>query len=175
MRLTTELSQFVDNRVYNYHLPISADFGQQFIDGTNRRITCLFVKQNISIQTSLMPYPEGYFILMNQKLVNQLNISTGDKVIIDIEKDDSEFGMPVPDELVVVFEQEPEAFEFFNQLTDGKKRNLIYIVNKVKNTDSRLNKSLAIVDHLKDVNGKLDFKMLGQKIKEYNQRDRLRL
>jgi hypothetical protein len=57
-------------------------------------------------------------------------------------------------------------------LTKGKQRGLIYIVTKVKNTNSRLNKSLAIIEHLKDVKGNLEYKMLNEKIKYYNNLDK---
>ncbi|MBE62878.1 MAG: hypothetical protein CMB89_11005, partial [Flammeovirgaceae bacterium] len=71
-------------------------------------------------------------------------------------------------------DQDKLASEFFHDLTPGKQRNLIYIISKVKNTDSRINKALAIIDHLTERNGKLDFKLLNEKIKEYNQRGKLK-
>ena len=57
---------------------------------------------------------------------------------------------------------------FFDALTPGKKRTLIYLVANVKNVDSQLRKGMAILDHLKEANGKIDFKQVNQKIKEYN-------
>jgi len=74
----------------------------------------------------------------------------------------------------MLLEQDDEGRIFFEKLTPGKKRSLVYLVGKVKNIDSQLNKGLAILDHLKSVEGKLDFKKLNELIKDYNQRSKLR-
>ena len=86
----------------------------------------------------------------------------------------SKYGVDMPEELQAALDQDPLAMEFFDLLTPGKQRNLIYLVNKVKNTNSRINKALAIIDHLTEMQGKLDFKLLNEKIKEYNQRGKLK-
>ncbi|MBK8517794.1 MAG: hypothetical protein IPL55_16360 [Saprospiraceae bacterium] len=57
---------------------------------------------------------------------------------------------------------------FFHALTPGKQRSLIYIVGKVKNTESKIRKSLAIADHLTSNKGKIDGKLLYEALKEYN-------
>lgn len=115
-----------------------------------------------------MKAKRGWFILLNHEIRQKLRVEEGDELKITIEKDTSEYGMDVPDELKVMLEQDPEASDYFYQLTKGKQRNLIYIVSKVKNMDSRINKALAIVSHLKEVEGHLDFKKLNQSIKYFN-------
>jgi len=97
-----------------------------------------------------------------------------DQVTLKIEKDHSEFGHEVPESFQTLLEQDPIGKAHFDALTPGKQRSLIYVVGKVKNIDSQLNKGLAILDHLKSVNGKLDFKQLNTLIKEYNQRSKLK-
>jgi uncharacterized protein YdeI (YjbR/CyaY-like superfamily) len=74
----------------------------------------------------------------------------------------------MPEELQVLLDQDDMGNELFHALTKGKQRSLVYLVSKVKNSNSRLNKSLAIIEHLKDVKGKLDYRMLNEKIKYYN-------
>ncbi len=113
------------------------------------------------------------FILVNKEVRTKLSLTEGDEATIEVAKDHSKYGMDMPEELSVLFDQELEAKTFFEKLTPGKQRALLYLVTKVKNTNSRLNKALAIVHHLKEVNGKLDFKMLNETIKYYNSRDKL--
>jgi len=67
-----------------------------------------------------------------------------------------------------MMEQEPEAKLVFDKLTPGKQRTLIYIVNKVKNPESRMKKAQAISHHLKVCQSNLDFKQLNELIKYYN-------
>ncbi len=47
-------------------------------------------------------------------------------------------------------------------------RQEVWYTLKVKNSQSRLNKSLAILRHLKEAQGQLDFKKLNEWIKYYN-------
>lgn len=171
-QLKSILSQFSDTRVYNLYLNVSKEEGQPFIEGNTRRVLCTF-QNGICIHTSLMPWPEGYFILINQKLKSQLKTEIGEEVVFTLERDQSEYGMEMPEELLVLLDQDNVGSSHFQQLTPGKQRNLIYIVNSVKNLDGRMNRALAIVDHLNDFNGKLDFKQLNIKLKEYNQRGKL--
>ncbi len=85
-----------------------------------------------------------------------------------IIKDESEYGMPMPEEFGEVLDQDHEADKYFHSLTAGKQRSLIYIVSKVKNTDSRIRKSLAIADHITANRGSIDYKLLNEAFKEYN-------
>jgi len=115
-----------------------------------------------------MPKDGAYFILINKQVRDQLGLALGDPVEIRLEADQSEYGMPMPDELQVTLAQDEMASRHFHALTPGKQRNLIYIVSRVKSTDSRIRKALAIAEHLNASRGKLDFKALNEVIKRYN-------
>ena len=121
-----------------------------------------------------MPFKEYWYILVNQELQKKLQLEIGDSVTLDLARDESKYGMEMPVEFETILNQDKLASEYFHLLTPGKQRNLIYIVSKVKNTDSRINKALAIIDHLLETSGKLDFKQLNVRIKEYNQRGKLK-
>lgn len=172
IQFTATLQKF-DSNLWGYHFPVPIVVADNFIEGNDRRIVCK-INNAIQIQGALMPYSEGYFILINQDLIKKLQLSIGDNVNLEIEKDKSEFGLPMPDSFRTLLDQDSESTAFFNKLTPGKKRSLIYLVGKVKNIDSQLNKGLAIVDHLKTEKGILDFKKLNQLIKAYNQRSKLK-
>lgn len=109
--------------------------------------------------------------MINKVSREKLGLKAGDKVTLELEKDSSAYGIPMPESLQVMLDQDGVGSKYFHSLTPGKQRSLIYIVSKVKSLDKQINKSLAILDHLKDVKGKLDFKMLNTKIKEYNNRE----
>ncbi len=92
---------------------------------------------------------------------------------VKLSPDDSTYGMDMPEELMILLDQDPEGNEYFHQLTPVNNETSSTIVSKVKSPESRLNKALAIVHHLKERNGKLDFKLLNEVIKDYNQRGKL--
>ena len=168
----TTLEKF-DSNLWGLHFPIPDEIAAQFIEGNNRRVICR-INDIHSMQCALMPSSEGYFLLINKSLVSKLGLLIGEKVLIKLEKDRSEFGHEVPDVFSALLEQDEEGREYFYKLTPGKQRSLIYIVGKVKNLDSQLVKSLAILEHLRDEKGKLDFKKLNILIKDYNQRLKLK-
>jgi len=158
-------------RLWQFHIPVPDELAEGFIEGDNERVICK-INNAEPYPAAIMKGKEYYFILVNQQLRNRLGISEGDKVSVTLEKDRSEYGHEMPEELQVLLDQDGEGNAFFQALTKGKQRALIYLVNKVKNPNSRLNKSLAIISHLKEVHGALDFKALNEKIKYYNNLDK---
>ena len=160
-----------NTQLWRHHIRVEAEIAEQFIEGDNRRVICTLFEEH-RIHAALMPDKGEYFILINKEIKDKFGLGTGDEIPVKLEKDRSEYGMPMPDEFSVLLEQDPEAKAYFEALTMGKRRSLIYLVSKVKNTNSRLNKALAITTHLKQAQGKLDFKALNVLIKEFNQRGR---
>lgn len=169
MEFTTSLAKFTTKNagVYGLHLPVPESISSQFIEGEDRRVICT-INDSLVMHSGLMPFEDYWYILMNQANTKKLGLHIGDTVKVHLVKDHSEYGMPMPEELGELLAQDPEGNDHFHRLTPGKQRNLIYIVSSVKNTHGRLNKALAIVDHLKMENGNLDFKRLNALIKEYN-------
>ncbi|MCB0735968.1 MAG: YdeI/OmpD-associated family protein [Bacteroidetes bacterium] len=164
---TTTLQNF-SNNVYGLHLPLPEDIAQAILASGNKRVLCT-INEIETIHSGIMAVKPYWYILINQQLAKRLNLSIGEQVQVQLKEDKSEFGMKMPEELEEVFAQDLVAKSHFLELTPGKQRNLIHIVAKVKNTQSRINKALAICHHLNEVNGQLDFKMLNSTIKKYNQ------
>lgn len=163
---TAVLEDF-NNKLWRYHILVPTEIADTFINGKDRRVLCTFNNQ-LTIQAGLMPNKETYFILINKQIRDQLGLEVGSELKVKLEKDTSTYGLDMPEELRIMFDQEPEAHLFFEELTAGKKRGLIYLVKSVKNTDSRIKKGLAICHHLKESTGNLDYKRLYELIKEYN-------
>ncbi|MEM7549372.1 MAG: YdeI/OmpD-associated family protein [Bacteroidota bacterium] len=157
----------LDSDVWGYHIVIPSDIAKQFIEGDNRRVVC-HINDSLSTQSALMPIKGYYMILINKQVRDKLGLRLGSTVQIKLEKDKSKYGLPMPESFETLLAQDDEGRTYFEALTMGKQRALIHLVGKVKNIDSQLNKGLAIMDHLKESNGKLDFKRLNEIIKMYN-------
>lgn len=167
---TTELEKVHSSLGWNYHIKIADALASEFIEGDFRRVVCTIngVKK---LHSALMPDgSRNWYIFINQQVRNELKIQAGDMLQIILEKETADYGTEMPVELEELLNQDDTGSKYFHELTPGKQRSLIYIVSKVKNTNSRLNKALAIVHHLKEVQGKLDFKGLNEMIKYYNNR-----
>ncbi|MFT5998429.1 MAG: hypothetical protein ACI81P_000882 [Neolewinella sp.] len=121
------------------------------------------------IYRAFMPAGNGdYFILINQGICKQFNLEPEVPVILQISPDDSEYGMPLPEELSELWAMDEDAYRTFHVMTPGKQRSLIYQIAKPKGADTRVKKAVQISEYLKSVNGKLDYKELNAYIKADN-------
>lgn len=96
--IKTKLDRFNSN-IWHFHVVITQKIGNLFIEGANRRVICRLNKTE-QIHAALMPLGDGnYFININQTIRKKLKLNDGDDVLVDLEKDDSEFGIPCPKSL----------------------------------------------------------------------------
>lgn len=152
---------------WHYHIPVPDAIAEKMMDETHRRVL-IWIKDSGPYHMALMKAKECWYVLVNQELRKKLNLDEERAFCVKIERDQSEFGHDVPDEFQVLLDQDEAGNDYFRALTPGKQRSLIYIVTTVKNSESRMKKSLAILHHLKLAKGKLDFKQLNEWIKHYN-------
>lgn len=157
----------LDSNLWQYHIPVPEDIATKYTEHNSRRVYCTF-NGLIKSQCALMKAKHYWYVLLNKKIRYELAVEEGDTIKITLEKDHSEYGHEVPEEFQVMMDQDVEGNEYFQSLTPGKQRALIYLVTQVKSSDNRLKKTLAIFHHLKEVKGKLDFKMLNQTFKQFN-------
>jgi hypothetical protein len=163
------LSKF-DSDLWHYYFPVLAEYANKCIEGKNRRIFCK-INDSIEIQCALMPDGKGhYFVNINTATRKKTGLEVGDEATLSIRKDDSEYGMEMPEEFLEVLLQDELAHQHFLALTPGKKRTMIYIVLKVKNPDIRIKKAIVIARHLCKRNGEIDFKALNEDFKQANRR-----
>ncbi|MTB50109.1 YdeI/OmpD-associated family protein [Lewinella sp. W8] len=138
---------------------------------TDRRVIVTINGQG-SIHSGLMPDGKGnYFITISKEVRKKFGIEEGDDAELTISPDESEYGMPLPEELAELWALDEEAYDVFHTLTPGKQRGLIYVIAKPKRSETRIKKAVQIMDYLKAVGGKLDYKELNTYMKAANQRD----
>ena len=164
MEFTAILENF-NTRLWTYHIKVPLAIANTYDSGNTRRVM-VSINGHKPFHAAIMPAGDDvYFININAALRKKHRLEEGSKLVITLEKDESEFGMPFPEEFREVLDQEPEGKEYFDALTPGKKRNLIYVVNKVKSENKRVEKSIIIVRHLIRHQGGIDYKMLNQDLK----------
>lgn len=135
----------------------------------------LEIKRFLFTVNSLVTFPGAFvpigenlcIVIINQARRKKMGLDIGDKVTVSIQEDQSEYGMPLPEEMAMAFEADEEGAKYFHELTPGKIRSLLYVVDKVKNPDKRIEKAVVILEHLRANRGKLDYKMLNIAFKEY--------
>ena len=144
-----------DNRPYP-----SADGHQVPLDEYERNLRQIVAKLKRTgaklIWCSTTPIPQGKLDPLRHP---------GDEVTYNLEKDTSEFGLPVPEEFAELLKIDAEGNEIFMSLTPGKQRTLLYMVSTPKSIDLRIKRAICIIDHLKATNGKINYRQLNELIK----------
>jgi len=153
--------------LWGHHFWVPEDAAAALMTEGNRRVICSLNGQ-VRTSAALMPDKGRHFILLNKQVRNRLGVLRGDQITVTLESDTSEYGMEMPEEFQTVLLQDEPANRLFHTLTPGKQRALIHIVGKVKNTDSRIRKALAIAHHLNETEGIVDFKLLNVHLKFFN-------
>jgi Bacteriocin-protection, YdeI or OmpD-Associated len=162
----TKLERFEQSPLWGLHFVVPASIVGKLIEGKDRRMLCT-INSTKTIHCAFMPNKSDAFVMLNKKVVMELNLKIGEAIAVSVTKDRSKYGMSVSPEFLEVMQQDEIAMQLFKVLTPGKQRTLIHIVNTFKTSEIRIRKSLAIADHLTANNGKIDFKMLNEAFKAY--------
>lgn len=166
--LTLPLHKFA-GALWSYHVSVPMRAVEKLSRDGKMRVLCR-VNGSEPLHLALMHDGQGgHFLMFNRKFVSSLQLELGQVLEIELEKDNSKYGMPMPEEFQECLYQDPEAAEYFEALTAGKKRSLLHMVNKLKSSDIRIRKALVILQHLKLNKGILDYKMLNEAFKRANQ------
>jgi hypothetical protein len=162
----TAILEISTNKLWGAHLPVPGAIAQTFLAEGAKRVVCT-LNEKIEFQCALVPKGEGvYCIMVNKKTRDQLGLKEGSAARVSLRKDESEYGLPMPEELAEVLAQDEAGNRFFHALTPGKLRTLLYIVGHVKNSDARIARAFAIVEHLKANGGKINYKQLNEDLKK---------
>jgi len=155
----------IDSKVWGHHFLVPDAVVEYYMSKDIKRLICT-VNQSEPYHCALMSKGEGgYFIRLNKEMMKQLKLHVGSEVDAGLVKDESRYGMHLPEEMEVLMDQDPEGTHYFEKLTPGKKRSLLHLIGKPKSSEVRLRKALVVIQHLKLNGGILDFKQLNEEMK----------
>lgn len=124
------------------------------IKGNTRRVVCT-LNGSEAFQCGLMPDGNGeFFISLNKKLRDNLRVREGEVITVTLSKDESKYGLPMPEELAEVMHQDREGHKLFHALKPGNQRLVIRMVDAVTDIDKRIHRALVTMEYLKKTNGK---------------------
>jgi len=139
---------------------VLAQYAKPFLHLKDRRVIATF-NDKIKLHVVLMHDGNGdFFININKATRKKLGVENGDEVQINLVPDESKYGMEVCAELAEFLAQDPVFENYFDHLTTGKRRRLIWLAGKPKSAETRLQKILVMADFLKNNQGKLDLALL---------------
>ncbi|WP_181304467.1 DUF1905 domain-containing protein [Rufibacter sp. XAAS-G3-1] len=132
-----------------HYLEIPAEVVQQLGGKFNVRLVCT-VNNAVTYQCGIMALGQGRgYITITKQRLKQLGLKEGSSVSVSLEKDDSQYGTAVPEELTELFLQDEAGKARFDQLKPGMQRYIIQHVGAVKSSQLRIDRSITLIENLK--------------------------
>ena len=149
-----------NNRLWGAHVRVPGRIAAKFAGSDSRRVVCT-LNGTEQHQCAILPFGNGTFVIaVNKKRRDSLGLEFGMDVEVTLRKDQSKFGLPLPEELQEALRQDAAGSALFHALTPGKRRTLLYTVASAKSPDKRVARALIILDHLKANKGKINYRQL---------------
>lgn len=149
-----------DTALYQTHIEIPAKVAAKVTSPTNKRVVCT-LNHDHTFQAGIMPLGQGRLMIMiNAVMRKKMKLKVGDEIIVTLQKDESEYGLPLPVEFEELLKQDEVGNELFHKLTAGKQRTLLYIIGKPKSPDLRIRNGIVVLQHLKNHSGVINYKQL---------------
>jgi hypothetical protein len=147
-----------------HFITVEAKIGEKFEKKNgSRRVVCT-INNSESFQCALLPSQGDFVIVVNKIKRTRLGLVDGDEIDVILAKDESKYGLPMPEELQEVLNQDPDGDRWFHGLTAGKQRSILYLIGKIKDIDKRIHTSLVLIEHLKANDGKIIYERLQKEL-----------
>lgn len=128
-----------------YYFEIDSNVVNTFAKKRSTRLVCT-MENSISYSCGLNHLGNGnFFIIVATKYIQGLKKDLGDETFFEIKEDPNPLGVEIPEVLEVLLGQDKEANSIFQELSDGKKRSLIYTIKTIKDIDKQVQRSLAFL------------------------------
>lgn len=155
----------LQSSVWNLGIMVPQKIAEAFLSINDKRVVCV-LNNALKIHVALLPKGDNtYFFNVNKETQKELKLVTGSIVKVSMETDNTKYGMQAPEEFLELLVQDPEGRHYFESLSKGKQRNLLHQVLTIKSSLKRAEKSILILEYLKDVKGKLNFRSLNEAYK----------
>lgn len=129
-----------------YYLKIEASTVNKFKKGKSTRLKC-DIDNELSLSCGLNHLGDGnFYIIVATRHMKKLKKKAGDEVYFEIYEDANPLGVEIPEVLEALLAQDDQLKSQYNDMTDGRKRTLIYTITSVKNVDLQIEKALKFFE-----------------------------
>lgn len=144
--------KFKLNLIHKSLLFIPEKIAQPFLKTKDKRAKFKVISNKTTIEfhgaLKLDKSSGDYKVMFSKEKQKTLGLVLGDEFSIQLFEDTSKYGVEMPEELEAVLQSDYNAFTIFESLTAGQKRSIIYAIKKIKNSQTRIDKSLIACDNL---------------------------
>lgn len=138
--------QLLDPRKGGYHyLFVDKEVVAQFPKQNKTRLQCTI--NGYTFPCGLNHLGNGhFFVILGKEKMKKSGTLLNELVQFTLAVDPNPLGVEEPEVLSVLLDQDPFAKKQYNQLTDGKKRSLIFTLQKTKNLDLQVQKIVSFLE-----------------------------
>ncbi|MFZ6001471.1 MAG: YdeI/OmpD-associated family protein [Bacteroidota bacterium] len=125
---------------------------RQFTDKKSVRVFCKI--NDVEFPCAIRSNGDGGFMItVGTPTLKKAKLTKGQAITASVRKDETKYGHKEPKELKEILAIDDEGREYWEQLTNGAQRSLIYYINSAKSVDKRIERSLLFINRLKDTKG----------------------
>lgn len=130
---------------------IPEEYAIVFLEAGQKRvqIKAFFKDHSIDFHGAIHKYQGQYLISFGKRYQKELGVFPTDFFEFQLIENTTEYGVEIPEAMKAVMESDPEGLSYFKNLTDGRKRGLIYYVKRFKTEQTQVDKALVIFENLK--------------------------
>jgi len=144
-QLRQEIRQLEPRKGAYFYFELEADLVLSLEKQRNSRLICEIGK--VAWSCGLNHLGNGnFFIIISKKNLAAAGLRVGDVVDFKVLLDPNPLGVGVPEFLTALLAQDQAASHIWENLTDGKKRSLIYSTGKIKNLDLAVEKTIDFLE-----------------------------
>lgn len=145
MKLETQLVK----TPYGHYIPIPEKIAARALDKLGKRVLCI-IKGKEELHCAIQKNSRiGYYISVGKNTKAKIKLDSDEIFGMEILEDKSKYQLEVPIEFKEVLNTDEEGLALFEKLTDGAKRSLIHYILSAKREETRINRSLKILENLK--------------------------
>ncbi len=128
-----------------FYLKIDAEIIHQFQNKRHTRFICT-LDNTITFQCGLNHLGDGnFFIILSAKNLSAVGKTLGDNISFELREDPNPLGVEIPEVLEAILAQDEVMKAIFEGLTLGKRRGIIHSVNKIKDIDKQIQKTIQLI------------------------------
>lgn len=127
---------------------VPADIAAEILEG-KKRGRALVTLHETTWHAGLNPINQGqHYVQVGRNYFEPYDYKLGDVLPIEIERDESQYGMNPCEEFLAVRDEDPEGARLFHRLTPGTQRSILHRIANARNPDARIERAIKIFDQL---------------------------
>ena len=113
------------------------------------RVEATFESKTIDFYAAVRKYNGQYTMMFSKNKQKELGLLPNDLLQLQFFEDTSKYGVEVPEEFEAVMLSDYDAYQIFESFTKGKQRGIIYMIDRFKDSQRKIDKTLVLCENLK--------------------------